>query len=86
MNYKEVQEALNNVFSYLDTIDLRSYLIAFKKKTVRDMMDKLREDFPYKDKYSDELFDVVTEEEFVDYLNEKYNTNIKETVIIRFYI
>ncbi len=83
---KEIDEALNNVFDYLNTIDLMPYIIKFKNKDIKELMDWLDENFPYKDKYSVDLFDTVSSDEFVDYLNKRYNLKIKETTISFYYI
>jgi hypothetical protein len=83
---EEVDIAINNVFKYLDTIDLSSYLKEFKYKTIRDMMDKLEEDISYDDDYSNTLFDAVAEDEFVNYLNNKYNLRIQEETVSYYYI
>ena len=69
LNYEQCKETMNNVFGYLDTINLLPYLDSFKCSTVRDMMDKLEKDYPFKDKYSETLFDAIAEDEFVDYFN-----------------
>lgn len=84
MNFE--YEPVNNVFRYLNTIELKSYLKDFEDKTIKDLMDKLELDFPYEDEHSESLFDSVAEDEFVDYLNERYNLNIKETIVSYYYI
>jgi len=86
LNYKQVEETTENVFNYLNTINLLPYLKVFKCKIVRDMMKKLEEDFLFKDEYSETLFDAVTEEEFADYLNKRYDLKIKESIVTCFYI
>ena len=83
---EEVDKAINNVFNYLNTIDLLPYLKEFKYKDVHDMMDKLEEDYSYNDEYSETLFDAMGEDEFVDYLNSKYNLNIREHTVSYYYI
>lgn len=79
-------EAINNVFKFLDSLDLTNYLKEFKKRTVQELMDKLEKDYPYSDEYSETLFDSVNEIEFVEYLNIKYNLKIKEKLISYYYI
>ncbi len=86
LNRNQVKKAINNVTNYLDTINLLPYLKEFKNKTVRDMMDKLEENISYKDEYSVTLFDCIGEDEFVDYLNKRYNLNIEETTVSYYYI
>jgi hypothetical protein len=86
LDSEQVNEALKFVFDYLDKINLSFYLEKFKYKTVREMMDKLNEDYPYNDIYSSYLFDVVAEDEFVSYLKKKYNLNIRETTVTYYYI
>jgi len=82
----DIDKAINSVFSYLDTIDLSSYLSEFKYRTVRELMDKLDGDYPYEDEYSVMLFDAIAEDEFTDYLNLKYHTKIREETISYYYI
>lgn len=79
-------EVINNVFRFLDSIDLTNYLKEFKKRTVQELMDKLETDYPYSDEYSETLFDSVNEIEFVEYLNTRYNLQIKEKLISYYYI
>lgn len=86
LNSKQFHEALNNVFKFLDNIDLRPYIIQFKHETVYDLMEVLNKNYPYKDQYSEFLFDAVNESEFVDYLNERYGLNIRETTVSYYYI
>lgn len=86
LNGKEVEKALENVFNFLDTIDLSKYINKHRYKTVRELMKDLEKDFSYEDKYSKSLFDGVAEDEFVEYLNKKYDMNIKETVVSFYYI
>jgi len=38
---KEINIAINNVFSYLDTLDLTPYIKQFKDEEVSDLMNKL---------------------------------------------
>ena len=83
---KDCNNAINNVFSYLDTLDLNPYINTFKNKKVEDLMDKLEVIFPYKDGFSETLFDAIAEDEFVDYLNKKYNLDIREETISCHYI
>lgn len=82
----DLNKAMKNVFNFLDTFDLTEYIIEYKNKTVRELMVKLSDEYCYSDEYSSSLFDIISEDEFVEYLNNKYGLNIKETVIIRYYI
>jgi len=75
---KEIDIAINNVFGYLDTIDLLPYINIFNNSVVWKLMDALSEKYPYKDKYSVTLFDAVTEDEFADYLRDRYKITIRE--------
>jgi len=84
MSYEQYKESIKNVFYYLDTIDLASYLKQFKDKTLYDLINKLEKDFPYSDKYSDFLFACVPEGELMNYLNKKYNLSFHES--IQYYI
>jgi len=83
---KEVDNAICNVFGYLDTINLMPYITQYKGKDIRDLMSKLELEFPYTDKYSETLFDAIAQEEFMDYLNEKYNLKLREITISHTYI
>lgn len=78
--------ALQNIFVFLDTIDLTSSIDKYKGKDIGELMEYLSSKYEYKDEYSESLFDVVAEEEFVEYLNNKYNLNIRESVTINYYI
>lgn len=78
--------AINNVFTFLDTIDLKPYLNQFKNKTIKELMDKLESDYPYTDDSSESLFDYVSEDEFIYYLIEKYKIKIKEHIEVKNYI
>jgi|GEM_PF-4173444 len=78
MNSKDIDKALSNVWHYLDTIDLMPYLKKFENKELHNLIENLNKTFPYKDEWSEILFDAVGEDEFMDYLNEKYNLNIRE--------
>lgn len=86
LKWEQVKKVINNVTDYLNTIDLIPYLEKFKGKTVKDMMDKLEEEYPYTDEYSEILFDVISEEDFADYLNNRYGLNIRETTVTYYYI
>lgn len=83
---KEIDVAINNVFNYLDTIDLLSDIKLFDGDEVWELMKVLDRKYPYKDQYSETLFDVVTEDEFANYLRNKYNITIKEKTITNLYI
>jgi len=86
MNGSEVCKAIANVFKFLDSLDLMPYIKEFEYKEIHDLMDKLEETFPYEDGYSKTLFDAIGDDEFVDYLNNKYNLNIREQEVINYYI
>ncbi|WP_297419361.1 hypothetical protein [Clostridium sp.] len=86
LNCKQVEITQKNVFDYLDTIDLLPYLRKFNNKNIYYLMDKLEELFPFKDEYSESLFDAMGSDEFVEYLNNKYNLNIHEEVVCSYYI
>lgn len=81
LTFKESQEAMEMVFKFLDSIDILPYIEEFKGQKLSDMMDKLEEDYPYKDKYSSCLFDAITNDEFAKYLNKRYNLKIEEVTI-----
>lgn len=73
------------VFNYLDTLDIQPYLTEFRGEKLYLLMEKLEEVYPYKDEYSESLFDGIDEYEFSEYLNSKYpNMNVYETCI-RYY-
>ena len=80
---KEIDGAMSNVFSYLNTIELMPYIIDFTGQDIYSLMDKLEEVFPYKDEYSEALFDVIGNDELGDYLNNRYGLQIREELSIR---
>jgi hypothetical protein len=83
---KEIDIEINKVFSYLDTLDLLHTVNEFKNKKLYDLMTKLEELYPYNNGCSVTLFDVISEDEFADYLNKKYNLRIMEETISYYYI
>lgn len=87
---EDLNLALKRVFDYIDTLPLEEYIERYKgtKKSIRDLMDELSEKYPYEDtKYKiDGLFDVVAEDEFIDFLEKKFNLKIYEKVTIENYI
>lgn len=87
LTYKECQIAISNVFNFLDTIDLTSYLEKYKNKEVYDLQDELEEKYPYQDEYSATLFDCVAVDEFCGYLDKRYGANItSEETVTKWYI
>lgn len=82
MNNKEIEEAINNVYNFLDKIDLKPYIKEYKGKNIKSMMDRLEELYMYIDKYSISLFDSVTIDEFIIYLEDRYNVNIETSTEI----
>jgi len=85
ISWKQADMTIKKVFKYLDAIDLQPYITEFKDKDLYDLMEKLEETYDYKDEFSETLFDYIKASEFADYLNEKYNLNIKETDVIKHY-
>ena len=83
MNEKEIDESMCNVFNYLNTIDLMPYIMKFTGEDIFSLMGELEEVFPYKDEYSETLFDMVGNYEFGDYLNNRYGFRIREESSIR---
>jgi len=87
LNSKEVDEVLDNVFTYLNKIDIKPYIKKFNDKPIDDLMKALEIDFPYKDKYVESLFDAVAEDEFIGYLRKRYkNIYTQESTITYLYI
>jgi len=85
ISWNEVGMTTKKVFKYLDSIDLLPYINEFKEKDLYDLMEKLEEIYDYKDEFSETLFDYIKVSEFAEYLNKRYNLNIKETEIISSY-
>lgn len=83
---EDLDVALQNIFTFLDTIDLSVHIEQYKGKDIHELMRYLSSIYEYKDEYSDSLFDVVAVDEFVDYLNNTYNLKIRESVTINYYI
>lgn len=81
ISWKEAKQTMDNVIKYLDTIDLTSLINEFKGGDLYDLRDKIEEIYPYEDEYSTTLFDYFSIDEVADYLNKKYNLNIKEEII-----
>jgi hypothetical protein len=71
-------KALNNTIKFLDSIDLAPYINEYKGGRLYDLMDKLELDFKFKDEYSESLFDCMSENEFIHYLNKKYKCRCEE--------
>lgn len=83
MNKEETREAVKNVYSFLDKIDLRPYIKEYKSKNIIEMMDRLEELYFYRDNYSLSLFDAVSVDEFIIYLENRYDTDFSvETEVI----
>lgn len=83
MNKEETREAVKNVYSFLDKIDLRPYIKEYKSKNIIEMMDRLEELYFYRDDYSLSLFDAVSVDEFIIYLENRYDTDFSvETEVI----
>ena len=83
MNKKETNEAVKNVYSFLDKIDLKPYINDYKSKNIVEMMDRLEELYFYRDNYSLSLFDTVSVDEFIIYLENRYDTDFSvETEVI----
>lgn len=83
---EDLDVALQNIFTFLDTINLSVYIEQYKGKDIHELMRYLSSIYEYKDEYSDSLFDVVAVDEFVEYLNNTYNLKIRESVTINYYI
>ena len=85
MNNEEINVAIKNVYSFLDKIDLKPYIKEYKSKNIREMMDKLEEAYIYVDNYSVSLFDTVSVDEFVIYLENRYDmkVNVETEVVYR---
>lgn len=86
ISVEDLDIALKNIFKFLDTIDLTLSIEKYKGKDIRQLMKYLSSKYNYKDEYSESLFDIVAEDEFVEYINNKYNLNIRESVTINYYI
>ena len=83
MNKRETDKATNNVFTYLDTVDLIPYMIEFEDKNIYLLMRRLEEVFSYKDEYSETLLDVIDSYEFGDYLNNRYGLCAREETSVK---
>lgn len=85
---QDINKTIANVFKFLDTIELKDYLAKYKNtnKTIQDLMDELSEEYPYKDIEVNGLFDAIAEDEFIDYLKDRYSIRIYESVIVNNYI
>ena len=74
-DWNNIQKAINNVFNYLDKIDLLSILKKSKDRELGNIMDELEKEYPYRDNYSDGLFDNINRDEFREYLINRYNNS-----------
>jgi len=86
MNGKEYEITKNNVFKFLDKIDLIPYIKEFNNENIDNLMDKLEGMCSFNDGYSKTLFDTIGVDGFVDYLTDKYKTHISEQTVTRYYI
>lgn len=82
----ELNKAMKKVFDFLNTLDLRSYVEERRGITIKMLMDELQMKYKYKDEYSESLFDLISEDEFVEYLKEKYNIKIFEVQPAPYYV
>lgn len=78
LSKEELQIEIENVFKYLDNIDLKEYLIKYKFKDIHYLMRELEEKFPYNTKNSDGLFDLIDQDEFITYIENKYKVTTRE--------
>lgn len=87
LTWEQCKIATDNVYRFLDTIDLQPYLDKFKNKQVDDLEDELESLYPYEDAYSKSLFDFISTDEFCTYLDNRYGKYItREETITRYYI
>ena len=86
MNGKEYEITKNNVYKFLDKLDLTPYIKEFNNENIDNLMDKLEGMCSFNDGYSETLFDAIGIEGFIDYLNEKYKITISEETVTRYYI
>lgn len=76
------EEARHNVFKFLDTKEL-IYDISKAQEhhySVHELMDYLEEKYPYKDKFSDTLFDCIDQGNFIEYIEERYEIKAIEQI------
>lgn len=70
--------SIQQMSEFLDTIDILPLITEFKGELVWSLMYYLMEHYDYKDEYSTELFDCMSQYDFVLYLNNRYEINIRE--------
>lgn len=84
MNKQEWKKLQSQEFHYLDELDLKPYLK--QNESVRSIMDTLERMFQadYTSKTGDDdLFNVIDEYDFEQYLKKRYNVNTYEYTEIR---
>lgn len=86
LTWDEVSKAKINVFTFLDTLNLYPYIKFYRNQTVVDLMEYLEKICLYSDEYSKTLFDIVNEDEFIQYIKAKYKIKIREEIITNNYI
>lgn len=69
-------KATTNVINKLDSVDLMPYIQSHKGKEVKHLMGCIDYHVPYSDEYSDSVLDMLTEEEFFEYLLDRYGEDI----------
>lgn len=80
-SYKEHQEWVEKELAFLDTLPLENFIK--NEKDVRKIMDEIEEtyfkNYPYQEQKF--IFNHTSEDEFIDYLRERFNIICYEQII-----
>ena len=69
-------KATANAIKKLDSVDLMPYIQSHKGKEVKHLMGCINHHVLYSDEYSDSVLELLTEEEFFEYLLDRYGEDI----------
>ena len=90
MNHREFIARDKEARAYFDTIDFLKFMSDEKCISVRDLMDALEEYYNYKDflpaVFEGLLFNYTSEEEFANYLENRYGFRVRCEITTSFYI
>lgn len=87
MNWEESKKLQNEEFEFLDTIDIKQYIPKTKEIDVWNLMQTIENNHG-KDYREPFIFNLIDEDEFIDYLKKRYgNISSRESITnyIEFY-
>ena len=92
MTYKEWEELARISYNFYDTIDFKKYFPHCKRFNVREFMRTMEEvsktwpEGTIPAELENELFDVITEDEFAEYLKKRYGVIVNWVTVDYYYI